>query len=158
MDDRHCPPDDTDNRTRSRYFEGKLLTAEDFEREQQYHRAAIRRHNLALHGWGVARGFDVTAPSAGAAEVVVAPGYTLDPCGQEILLTAAVTIPIPASDVSIIAARAIETAVGGDVVRDDVEVAIVPDPQSPWVVLASITAAGGDVAIDASVRRSLCLD
>ena len=82
MDDRHCPPDDTDNRTRSRYFEGKLLTAEDFEREQQYHRAAIRRHNLALHGWGVARGFDVTAPSVGAAEVVVAPGYALDPCGQ----------------------------------------------------------------------------
>ena len=53
MKDSHCPPDDTDNRQRSRYFEGKLLTAEDFEREQDYHRAALRRHNLGLHGWGV---------------------------------------------------------------------------------------------------------
>ena len=158
MDDRRCPPDDTDNRMSTRYFEGKLLTAADFDREQQYHRAAIRRHNLALHGWGVARGFDVTASSSGAAEVVVAPGYALDPCGREVLLTAALTIPIPASGVSIIAARAIETAVDGDVVRDDVEVAIVPDAQSPWVVLASLTAGKGDVAVDTSVRRSLCLD
>ena len=54
----------------------------------------------------VARGFDVTASSSGAAEVVVAPGYALDPCGREVLLTAG----------------------------------------------------KGDVAVDTSVRRSLCLD
>jgi hypothetical protein len=65
------------------------------------------------------------------------------------------TIPIPVSGASVIAARAIETAVGGDVVRDDVEVAIVTDPQTPRVVLASVTAKGVDVRVDVSLRRSL---
>lgn len=158
MDDRPCPPDNTDNRQRTRYFEGKLLTAEDFEREQQYHRAALRRHNVALHGWGVARGLGVTLASSGAAEVCVAPGYALDPCGQEILLTNAITIRITDSGASSIAARAIETVVSDGIVRDDVEVAMVRDPQAPWVVLASISAPGGDLRVDTSVRRVLSLD
>ena len=157
MDDRQCPPDDTDNRQRTRYIFGKLLTAEDFEREQEYHRAALRRHNLALHGWGVARGFDVVQSSSGAAAVLVSPGYALDPCGREILLTDPVAVPITMNGVSIVATRACETAVGDDIVRDDVEVAIVPDARSPWVVLASVTAAD-DVVVDESVRRLLRLD
>jgi hypothetical protein len=96
MDDRDCPPDETENRQRTRYSAGTLLTAEDFEREQEYHRAALRRHNLALHGWGVARGLEVTqSPSAGAA-ILVTPGYALDPCGREILLTDPVIVPIAA--------------------------------------------------------------
>jgi hypothetical protein len=157
MDDTQCPPDDTDNRQRTRYIFGKLLTTEDFEREQEYHRAALRRHNLELHGWGVARGFDVVQSSPGAAAVSVSPGYALDPCGREILLTNQVTVPITMKGVSIIAARATEAAVGDDIVRDDVEVAIVPDACSPWVVLASVTSAD-EVVVDESVRRLLSLD
>ena len=158
MKDSHCPPDDTDNRQRSRYFEGKLLTAEDFEREQDYHRATLRRHNLGLHGWGVARGFDVTPSSSGVAEVVVAPGYAIDPCRREILLTDAVTIPLPASGASTIAVRAVETAVGDNVLRDDVEVTIVSDPLPPWIVLASVETEGAGVRVEMSVRRRLSLD
>ena len=158
MRDSHCPPDDTDNRQRTRYFEGKLLTAEDLEREQEYHRAALRRHNVALHGWGVARGLDVTRPSSGVAEVVVAPGYAIDPCGREILLTDAVTIPLPASGASTIAVRAVETAVGGNVLRDDVEVTIVSDPLPSWIVLASVETASAGGRVDMSVRRTLSLD
>ena len=94
----------------------------------------------------------MTPSSSGVAEVVVAPGYAIDPCGREILLTDAVTIPLPASGASTIAVRAVETAVGDNVLRDDVEVTIVSDPLPPWIVLASVETEGAGVRVEMSVR------
>ena len=45
---------------RNRYYTGKLLSAADFEQEQQYLRAKHRRHNRLLHGVGIVSGLDVT--------------------------------------------------------------------------------------------------
>jgi hypothetical protein len=70
---------------RPRYFHGQLLTAQDFIDEQDYFREKLRRHNRLLHGWGVVCGLRVT-PAEQGCEVIVAPGYALDPCGDEVLV------------------------------------------------------------------------
>ena len=36
---------------RSRFFTGQVLTADDLQREQDYHRDKARLHNRFLHGW-----------------------------------------------------------------------------------------------------------
>lgn len=79
--------------TRPNYFSGRVLGAQDFQQEQQYHLDARRRHLLALHGSGVARGLDV-AVSSGGASVTVQPGLAIDASGREIVLdTPAVITP-----------------------------------------------------------------
>jgi hypothetical protein len=37
-----------------------LLTADDLQREQDYHRDKARLHNRFLHGWGVVAGLTVS--------------------------------------------------------------------------------------------------
>jgi hypothetical protein len=69
---------------RPRYFSGQLLTAADFEAEQQYFLARQRRHNRCLHGWGVVCGLEVNV--RGDSEVVVEPGLALDCAGNEIVV------------------------------------------------------------------------
>ena len=150
-----CPPDDTDNLDRTRFFFGQLLGQDDYEREQEYHRAALRRHNRLLHGWGVATGFDVVASSAQPAEVVVFPGYALDRCGREVMLTEAVTIAVPGGCACFVVARAIETPVSRGIVRDDVEISIASDPGTAWTVLASVELGNNQVLVDTTVRRLL---
>ncbi len=45
---------------RSRFFTGQVLTADDLQREQDYHRDKARLHNRFLHGWGVVAGLMVS--------------------------------------------------------------------------------------------------
>ncbi len=68
---------------RVRFFSGQLLTAEDFQLEQEYHRERSRLHNRLLHGWGVVDGFDVRSR---AGMIIVSPGLAFDPSGDEIIL------------------------------------------------------------------------
>src|SRR5215212_1864151 len=96
VDQSDCPQDDSDNRQRTGYFTGQLLGTEDFEREQDYHRAALRRHNRELHGWGVVSGLEVTPSTSATSQVVVHPGYALDQCGREVIVTEPVTLAVPA--------------------------------------------------------------
>lgn len=69
---------------RSRFFTGQMLTAEDLQREQDYHRDKARLHNRFLHGWGVVAGLRVSIDQG--AVVVVAPGLALDCAGNELIL------------------------------------------------------------------------
>lgn len=65
------------NLTRVRYFSGQLLTTSDFQAEQDYHRAKLRRLTLSLIGYGVVSGLQVKlgAGSTSDAPVVsVSPG------------------------------------------------------------------------------------
>ena len=71
---------------RPNYFVGKILTAADFQQEQEYHREKSRRHNRFLHGWGVVSGLDVHIEDN--ATVIVSPGLALDCAGNELVLTA----------------------------------------------------------------------
>jgi hypothetical protein len=68
---------------RPHFFTGKLLTAEDLQREQDYHRNKVRLHNRFLHGWGVVAGLRVSLDKGA---VVVAPGLALDCAGNELVL------------------------------------------------------------------------
>ncbi|MEO6784715.1 MAG: hypothetical protein ABI318_01175 [Chthoniobacteraceae bacterium] len=69
------------------YFNGQLLTADDFRAEQDYQRQKHRLHNLRFHGSGVVEGLGVSvARDGGAPVVIVSPGFALDPAGNEIQL------------------------------------------------------------------------
>jgi hypothetical protein len=68
---------------RSRFFTGQLLTADDLQREQDYHRDKARLHNRFLHGWGVVAGLRVSVDQGA---VVVASGLALDCAGNELIL------------------------------------------------------------------------
>lgn len=78
---------------RTRYFDGRLLTSEDFEREQTYLRDRLRRHNRHLHGWGVVHGLQVTLVEGGRLEV--SPGLALDCEGNEVAVDEALCVAIP---------------------------------------------------------------
>ena len=74
---------------RVNYFEGRLLSADDFRAEQEYHRRKSRLHNLRLHGSGVASGLTVSL-SGGTSRpaITVKPGVGIDPIGNELELDA----------------------------------------------------------------------
>ena len=80
---------------RVRYFAGQLLTADDFQDDQQYHIRMRHLHNKVLHGPGIASGFEVNAfngPSSPS--VAISPGFAIDQEGHEIILHAPIKLPI----------------------------------------------------------------
>jgi hypothetical protein len=83
---------------RPRYFSGQLLGVEDFRLEQDYVRARLRRLNRELVGYGVVRGLDVSVGpgNSGVGEqVVVTPGFAVDPFGEEIEVCDAEAVGLP---------------------------------------------------------------
>jgi hypothetical protein len=81
----------TDPVRRVHYFFGQLLTPDDLQTEQDYHREMRYLHNRLL-GHGVVHGLDVTVGEGST--VVVSPGLAIDPCGREIVLTDDVPIDV----------------------------------------------------------------
>ena len=80
--------------TRTRYFFGRLLSVDDFEQEQTYHRTKHRRHNRLLHGDGIVRGLGVSLEPQQPGQlprVQVGPGVAIDPRGEELVVCDAVT-------------------------------------------------------------------
>ena len=80
---------------RPRFFNGRLLRAEDLKLEQEYHREKSKLHNRSLHGFGIISGLKVTT-SAG--QIVVEPGLALDCEGNELVITTAQSIVAPTTD------------------------------------------------------------
>ncbi len=80
---------------RIHFFTGRLLTADDLHREQNYQRDRQRRHNLAFLGWGVARGLGVRV-DAESQSVLVAPGAAIAPDGEELHVVAPLRTKLPA--------------------------------------------------------------
>ncbi len=72
------------------YHFGQLLSVQDFQDEQGYHRGKGRLHNAWLHGEGVVWGMGVSLPRPDdgplRGEIEVAPGLGLDGAGQELRL------------------------------------------------------------------------
>jgi hypothetical protein len=77
------------------YFQGQLLLKDDFIDEQKYHINERARHSLNLHGWGVARGLEVTA--AGDSSISISAGYAVDAKGREIAINEAETLDLSGS-------------------------------------------------------------
>ena len=78
---------------RPRYFSGQLLTADDYQAEQDYFLGARRSDNRRLHGWGVICGLGVTPSGNGG--VVIEPGLAIDGLGREIVVPESREMPDP---------------------------------------------------------------
>jgi hypothetical protein len=79
---------------RPRYYPRQIVTSDDLSESQAYFRERLRRHNRALHGWGVVHGASVQPvfdPDGAVRTVSVLPGLILTPQGDEIEITAATT-------------------------------------------------------------------
>src|SRR4051794_30185331 len=159
-----------DRLRRVNYFTGQLLTAADLQRDQEYFRHRLRRHNRALHGWGVVSGLDVHTvhDNDGMVTVTVAPGYALGPDGDEIVVAEQVSLALPAAGTHwVVAARYEERLIeplpatvgaGDEGVRFgateetsvvEVLAALPDDPENPWVTLAELHRAhGGGIRVD----------
>jgi hypothetical protein len=77
---------------RLNYFDGRLLTAEDFRTEQAYQLGRARRHNRHVHGWGVINGLDVRVVGN---FVEVSPGAAIDCAGNELVVENGVALSMP---------------------------------------------------------------
>ena len=156
----------TDPPRRPRYFTGRVLTAEDLEAEQSYHRQ-MRYLANRLCGDGVAEGLDATLVGR---RVEVSPGVAIDPLGRELVLTEPVRVPVPPQrrgeptewDVVLVWGEDFEGPV--PVPGEEAEAAWVverprvhllpPDRAADeGVVLARLTRTRTGVEVDASVRR-----
>src|SRR5215469_7051236 len=81
-----CRCDTRGGLTRNRYFEGRLLTAADFQVEQDYFRRKMRIHNRCLFGSGIVAGLEVTLdPKNGV--ITVEPGCAIDELGEDISIS-----------------------------------------------------------------------
>jgi hypothetical protein len=80
-----CRCDTRGGLTRNRYFEGRLLTAADFQVEQDYVRRKMRIHNRCLFGYGIVAGLEVTLDHKNGI-INVEPGCAIDKLGEDILI------------------------------------------------------------------------
>ena len=87
---------------RPRYFAGRLLSADDLRREQQYVLDRLRRRNRALHGAGIVDGLAVSVEGGDAAHVTIAPGLAFDPSGREIFVGCAQRLALPATGAALL--------------------------------------------------------
>ena len=79
---------------RVHYFFGQLLSVEDLQAEQDYHRDMRYLHNRLL-GQGVVNGLEITIGDG--ATVTVSPGLAIDPCGREIVVPDEVAVVLSGS-------------------------------------------------------------
>lgn len=81
---------------RPRFFAGQLLTEEDLQQIVDYSVAKHRLHNQRLWGDGVVCGLEVTCHPCGGGTVQVNPGYALDCCGNDLVLSCPQSLDINA--------------------------------------------------------------
>jgi hypothetical protein len=68
---------------RNNYFHGKMLSARDLRKEQEYFNEKRRLINRMILGWGIVCGLEVCLEDAC---LIVKPGLALDCCGRELLV------------------------------------------------------------------------
>ena len=78
---------------RNRYYHGRLLSAADFETEQEYNRSSKRTENRLLHGTGVVCGLGVSVGKDDT--ILVQSGVALDYDGNEIIVPEPVLRKLP---------------------------------------------------------------
>jgi hypothetical protein len=79
---------------RIQFFNGERLFATDLQALEAFNREMRWLHNQSLHQAGVGSGFQVTG-NVGDRQVTISPGYAIDSCGREIILTENQVLPIP---------------------------------------------------------------
>jgi hypothetical protein len=86
----------TESFVRPQFFAGQLLTEEDLQLFGDYVAAKNRLHNRHFFGEGIVCGLEVTCHPCGGGTVIVHPGYALDCCGNDIVLSCTQTLDINA--------------------------------------------------------------
>ncbi len=84
------------SQSRPLFGPGQVLTAADLNALEEYVRTKNRLHSRYLHGWGVVCGLEVTCNDC-EGSVTIGPGYALDPCGEDIVVTAPTRFDIVAA-------------------------------------------------------------
>ncbi len=77
---------------RVHYFKGQLLTANDFEDEQQYFLKKRKRFNRSLFGAGIIDGLHLSIEDG---KLTIQPGFALDCLGREIIVPQSVVLDLP---------------------------------------------------------------
>lgn len=80
--------------SRPRFFNGRLLTAQDLEAEQAYHRDKAQFRNIQLYGTGIVSGLHIGLDQD-RSSLIVSPGYAIDTYGRDICVPSDTSIPIP---------------------------------------------------------------
>lgn len=70
---------------RPRFFAGQLISEAELNSEIDYMLAKQRLHNRYLHGVGTVCGLEVVCSNC-EGQVIVKPGYAIDPCGNDIIV------------------------------------------------------------------------
>jgi len=81
--------------SRVTFFDGQRLAADDLNDAATVQRELRWLHNRSLHNWGIGLGFAVTG-GKGDRQVQIGPGYAVDCCGREIILTETIGKNVPA--------------------------------------------------------------
>jgi hypothetical protein len=79
---------------RLQFFNGERLFAADLQALESFNRQLRWLHNQSLHQPGIGSGFAVIG-NIGDRQVTISPGYALDACGREIILTEVQVQQIP---------------------------------------------------------------
>lgn len=82
-----CAPCDEAAFVRPQFFAGQLLTEDDLTALETYVVGKNRLHNAKLFGEGVVCGLEVSCGPCDGTTVMVSPGYALDCCGNDLVLT-----------------------------------------------------------------------
>jgi len=79
---------------RLQFFNGQRLFASDLQALEAFNREMRWLHNQSLHQAGIGSGYAVSG-AKGDREVTITPGYAIDACGREIVLTQTHVEPVP---------------------------------------------------------------
>ena len=79
---------------RIHYHYGMLLTESEMRAEQDYHLGKGRMHNRYLHGHGTVCGLAVEPTHPASELVVVQPGYAIDCCGRDVVVTEPIAVDV----------------------------------------------------------------
>ncbi|MEF8701280.1 MAG: hypothetical protein V5B33_18605 [Candidatus Accumulibacter sp. UW20] len=147
---------------RLNYFTGQFLREEDFNDEQGYHLTMRRTHNRRAHTPGIVDGLTVLAATN---QVMVSAGLAIDPSGREIILDAAMAVPVAAGDVDAFVVMALdekktdtkaETGISGETRWSESPLLTLASSVPAGAVgLAQIAAVAGDgtVTLNGDYRR-----
>ncbi len=67
-------------------FQGLMIDSGVWQDAHNYHRDALRLHQLALHGWGIVQGLEVS-PGGPEGALVIQPGIAVDQAGSFVVVT-----------------------------------------------------------------------
>jgi hypothetical protein len=82
---------------RNNFFSGRVLSAEDFQAEQQYFLEKHRLHNRLLVGFGIVTGLEVSTDNSAKDKnmIRIDPGLAIDCLGREIMVCERLEINVP---------------------------------------------------------------